>query len=364
MRILHVDTGREWYGGQRQAFYLAQGLSRLGHENTVVAPPRSPLAERCREVRLSLIEMPMHGEVDPVAIFRLRRLIKERNFDLVHAHTAHAHTLIGLATLGNQRVKKVVSRRVDYSIFRSGSSLSRIKYRHFGIDQYIAVSNLVARVMQQDGIDPERISVVYDGVQVPKGRSSFEFDVRRDYGISQDAPIVGTVAQFSDYKGYQFLVKAVPQVLEQFPKTVFLWLGEGVMKAALEEEVRRMGLTKSVIFAGYQTDLGPFWEAFDLMVVPSHMEGLNSSLLDGLAHGKPTVAAAAGGIPEVIRDGENGLLVPIRSPESLAKGLIRLLKDREYARRLASNGPPTIRERFSVEKMVEGTASIYRELCS
>jgi glycosyltransferase involved in cell wall biosynthesis len=364
MKILHVDTETTWYGGQRQAFYLASGLAQQGHTSVVASPSKSPLAQECKKSNVEVVEIPLRGELDLLSAVQLRTLIKKRGFEIVHAHTAHAHTLVGLATLGNPNIGKVVSRRVDYSIFRSGSILSRWKYLRLGIDRYIAISQAVSDILEHDGVHAEKISIVHDGVAFPphSPEKTNHFDVRSHYKIGASSPLIGTIAQLSDYKGYQFLADAIPLILKEIPQATFLWIGEGILKERLKNQIRKLGVEKAVIFAGYQQNLEPFWKAFDFMVVPSHMEGLNSSLLDGLARGKPIVASAAGGIPEVIQDGENGVLVPIRSPQALAEGVIRLLKDPGLIQKAAQAGPKTIAQRFTLNHMVTKTEQIYLEI--
>jgi glycosyltransferase involved in cell wall biosynthesis len=173
---------------------------------------------------------------------------------------------------------------------------------------------------------------------------------------------VGNVAHLADHKGQRYLVEAVPEVLRSVPRARFVIVGEGELEGDLRARAAALGLGARLLFTGFRTDVPAVLDALDLFVMPSHLEGLGTAVLDALAAGKPVVAAAAGGIPEIVEDGRHGLLVPPRDPGRLARAIVRLLQNPELASQLATEGLRRVRESFSVDAMVAGNLAVYREV--
>jgi glycosyltransferase involved in cell wall biosynthesis len=361
MNTLHINTERTWRGGEQQTLYLAAGLMARGHGALVLCRPGFPLAERARAAGVPTHELDVSGEVHPGAIVEIARLVSARGVDIVHMHTSHAHTLGALAGILAPRTKLVVSRRVDFSIRKHATSI--LKYR-IPIDRIIAISHAVRRVLIDDGIPPDLVSVVHSGIDLSRFDHVEVPDYRAEFGLAEDAVVVGNVAALADHKGHRFLLDAVPQVLQRHPEARTIICGDGELWDELHAQRARLGIEKQVIFAGFRTDVPALLGFFDLFVMSSHLEGLNTSILDALAMRRPVVATDAGGIPEIIRDGETGLLVPAKDPPALADAVCRLVEDRGLAHRLAEGGRRWVEKEFTTDAMVEGTLAIYRELLS
>ncbi len=359
VRILHVNTERTWRGGEQQNLWLATGLRDRGEESEVVARPGSALAERARAAGLPVHEIPLRGEWDLASVLSLRRLYGRRRPDIVHMHTSHAHTLGCLARIGRPLPRTVVSRRVDFSIYRNALRLSRWKYLWLG-DRYVAISGAVRDVLVRDGIPADRIEVVPSGVDADRIERAERRDLRAELGLPPGTPLVGDVAAFGWHKAQEVLVDAVPSLLRRVPDAHVVLVGDGECRPAVEERARALGLLGTrVRFLGFRDDVPEVLQSLDVFVMCSVMEGLCTSALDAQAAGVPVVASAVGGLVEAVADGETGLLVPPRDPEALADGVARLLLDRERAGRLGAAGRRRVREAFSVEAMVEGTRAVY-----
>lgn len=359
-RVLHVNTERTWRGGEQQMMYLVSGLRRRGHEAEVACQPGSPLAERAQAEGAPTFEIKMRGEADPIAITRLRKTIRRGHYDFLHMHTSHAHTLGCLAAAVSRRSAiRVVARRVDFSIRKHLTSI--LKYQ-WGVDRYIAISQRVRNVLVEDGVAPEKISIVHSGIDLARFENAEPKDLRAEFGLAPETFVVGNIAHFADHKGQQYLVAAVPLVLAERPDTKFFLVGEGELGEALKAQTRELGVTDNVIFTGFRTDIPQLLEFFDLFVMSSHMEGLCTSLLDAMAMRKPIVATYAGGIPEIVTNEHNGLLVPPRNPSALAEAILALIDDRDKARTLAENGRTVVEQEFSANAMVEKTIKVYEEL--
>jgi glycosyltransferase involved in cell wall biosynthesis len=361
LRVLHIDTEKTWRGGEQQALYLALGLQARGVEQLCVGRPGRPYVERCADAGLDAEAVEMRGEGDVLGIARLARLFERWRPDIIHMHTSHAHTLGVLACKKSGIGRTVVSRRVDFTIYRNFLRLSWFKYR-FGVDRYIAISEGIKRQMVTDGIPGERIDVVHSGIDVRRFEGSVVHDYKTEFGLPDDAVIIGDVAAFGWHKAQEFLVRAMPRILERVPSAYVFLIGDGDLRPRIEAEIRSLGLEDRILFTGFRTDVPSLIRGMDCFVMCSVLEGLCTSLLDALALGCPAVGSAVGGIPEVLVDDETGLTVPPRDPDALADAVVRVLTEPGLADRLRDAGRRHVNAGFTVDSMVEGNLGVYRRL--
>lgn len=367
LRVLHLNTEPTWRGGEQQVLYLLDGLAARGHPTWIACQPGSPMAERAGARGHEVIELRMRGEVDAPAMWRLARLARRLRVDIVHAHTSHAHTLGAVAVRmirAHARPLLVVARRVDFSIYRrSFFGLNGLKYKH-GVDCYVTVSEAIRRVLEADGVPPEKIRCVHSGIDVARIDEAPQRSeaLRAELDVPSGHALVGNVAHMADHKGQRYLLDAVPRVLAERPECTFVIVGDGELRATLEDQAERLGVRERVRFPGFRRDVPALLKAMDLFVMPSHMEGLGTSVLDAMAAGVPVVGTEAGGIPESVVHEETGLLCPVRDGEALARAILRMLGDPELAARCARNARAKVRAEFSTDAMVEGTLSVYADL--
>lgn len=364
---LHVDTERAWRGGEQQMAYLLDGLRRRGHGAVAVVPPEAASRPRLEALGIEVLSLPMRGEADVRAVLRLRKLLAARRPDVVHAHTSHAHGLLAWAVRGRGAppqgpARLVVSRRVDLSIYRhSFFGLNGRKYRR--ADRLLCVSEAVRRVMEADGLDPARLVVVRDAIDPERIRRAAPVDVRARCDLPPDAQVVLAVGALVPPKGHEHLVAALPALLARAPHAALVVAGEGPLRPALETQARTLGCAARVRLPGAIDDLPGWFATADVVAMPSVQEGLGTSILDAMAAGRPVVASRTGGIPEVVTDGVEGLLVPPGDPGALADALARVLLDPASAVRLGRAGSARVEAEFRVERMVEETVAAYRALC-
>jgi glycosyltransferase involved in cell wall biosynthesis len=361
VRILHINTERTWRGGEQQTLYLLEGLKRRNIDSVLICQPNSPMAERARAAGIEVFPVAMHGEVDLPACLRMRRLIKRFNTTIIHSHTSHAHALAFWASLGTN-VGLLVTRRVDFSIFRhSFLKLSGIKYSRMA-DYYIAISHKIKDVLVADGLAGERIFVVHSGIDIERFAKDSGEQLTSEFNLKPDAAVVINVAHLAGHKGQKYLVRAIPHVLEKIPHTRFFIVGDGELRGELEELAGLLNLKESLTFTGFRKDVGAFYKIADLFVMSSIQEGLGTAVLDALATCTPVVAAKSGGIPEIIQDGETGRLVNAADPAALAAGIIELLTHPQRAQQMAQNGHTAVLRDFSIDTMVEKNIQIYQKV--
>lgn len=357
--ILHIDTAKTWRGGQQQVLHLLNGLKTSGVNNFLVCPPDSILFGRAKEQSLNVLPVKMLGEWDLWAVKEIVKIIKKHSIKILHLHSAHAHTLGILAAKFNKNCKTTVSRRVDFHIRRN--PLSKIKYRN--VDKFVAISQAVKKVLVEDGISEKKIEVVYSGVDWKR----FE-NVRGDYlyselNLDKSKKIVGIIAAFAKHhKDHQTFLEAAKLIKNQFPMVQFLLVGTGEQRSQIETVVESLSLNENVKLTGFRNDIPQILSILDIFVLSSFFEGLGSSILEAMASSLPVVATNVGGIPEIVEDGINGILVPPKDHQSLSQAILNLLKNEEKAKKMGQYGYHLTREKFSIEKMVRETKRIYDSL--
>ena len=360
MFSLHVDTARSWRGGQNQVLVTVLGLRALGHRTELVAHPTGELRRRAEE-GLDLIPLAPRAELDLAAAWRLSRVVKQLKPDIVHAHDPHgvAMASIALSMSTQPRTPRLVaSRRVDFHMRQS--ALSRWKYRQ--VECFICASDAIRQIVVSDGIPRNRTVTVHEGIDLGRVAAAPRAELHKELWLPHDAPLVGNVAALVPHKGQRHLVDAAGLVLPKQPDARFIIAGEGELRPQLEHQIRQHHLEKHVILAGFRSDILSLHKAFDIFVMSSVTEGLGTSILDAMACGKPVVGTTAGGIPEVVADGETGLLVPPRDPRAMADAITRLLSDHELRGRMGATGLARVLQCFSAEIMVRKTLEVYERL--
>jgi glycosyltransferase involved in cell wall biosynthesis len=359
VRPLIVDLGRDYRGGQHQALLLLEGLRERGHTPELIAVRDSLLALRAKE-----IGAPVHvadpGRRRLSAALQIRKLLRERRVDIVHANEPHALSSAWLAR-AHHTVPIVVSRRIALHLSQGLFSLARYQ----AAARVVAVSHFVERSVVQSGIPADRVSVIYDGVQIPPEISQTQQEsARNQLGIPREIPCIGNVAAFVPEKGHALLLDAFAKLRMQLPECVLLLRGEGPELSKLQSLARNLHVADAVKFLLPTIDIETMFAAMDLFAFPSHEEPLGSALLAAMAHALPVTAIARGGIPEVIEEGKNGLLVKDLDPDAFASAIARLVARPDEATRLGRAARETVIARFSANEMVEATLRVYEHFLS
>jgi glycosyltransferase involved in cell wall biosynthesis len=355
MKIVHLDAHVPWRGGEQQVVYLSRFLYEHGYDSLVVCPPHSALYQRAREAGVPTRALRMRHEADLVAAWQLGYALRRQQVDILHMHTPHAHTIGVLACLLAPKVRKVVSRRVDFPPIRN--LFSRWKYLRPEV-QYLAVSEAVRQVLIDSGIPPHRVQTVYSGVdlrrfdEVPQAPSLFPTGMR----------VVGTVGHLAGHKGHRYLLDATRYLLQSEPQVRVVIAGDGALRTTLQAQAASLGIADRVCLTGFRHDILGLMQRFEVFVFPSYLEGLGTAMLDAMALRKPVVATRAGGILEVVQDGVTGLLVRPRDPEALAQAVLYLLRRPEQARAFGEAGRKRVEQYFTAEQMAVQTLHVYRRL--
>jgi glycosyltransferase involved in cell wall biosynthesis len=359
LSLFHIDAGREWRGGQRQSFFLVKELKDKGYPVVFVVQPESPLHHKAAEAGLPVLPTRIKGEADFWAALRLGWAMKRRQCQLAHFHDAHSVT-VGAAAARRARVPlRFISRRVDFPL--KDNALSRRKYTQ-DVDAVIAISEGVRKVLLDSGVPPSLVHVIPSGIDFSPFRQKLPRDfLRREFSFAPDDFLVGIVAALEDHKGHTYLLQASKVLKEQAPKVKIVVVGTGSLRMKLDRQARDLGVDDIVFFLGFREDVPRVLASLDLFVLSSYLEGMGSSLLDAMASRLPIVATRTGGIPEVVINGETGLLVPPRDPDALAQAILTLYRDRDLTGRLAERGFEVVNEKFSAEAMAWKVIDLYEQ---
>lgn len=310
LRVLQVDSGREWRGGQNQVRLLCRELARTpGVAVRLVTQQHSELARRAAAAGVPVTPLAWALNLDPRAWWGLRRSIRAMRPHLIHAHDSPALTLSRAALWGLRPVPIVATRRVDFHV-TGRSAWHRA-------DRLIAISDAVRRVLVADGFAPDQVAVVPDGIDPDEVRTdaTHPLDIRRRLGLPAGARLAVNVAALVEHKDQDTLVRAAQAARTRRADLHWVIAGEGPLRGSLQAQIERLGLRDRVHMVGYIEEANTLIAEADVFVLSSREEGMGSVILNALALAKPVVATNAGGIPEIL---PADALVPVGDAAALA----------------------------------------------
>lgn len=349
MRVLQVDAGREWRGGQNQVRLLTRELAREPEIEQQLATKRNgALARRAAAEAVTVRGVRWTMSLDPRAAFSVYRLMSRFRPDVVHAHDSHALTLTRWARRWvdweTDPPPLIATRRVDFHV-RRGSGW-------FHAERVIAVSDAVRRVLVADGMPETTITVIPDGIDPDevRARAATPFDVRARLHLPPGTPLAVNVAALVDHKDQRTLIRAAAHARAARPDLRWAIAGDGDLRHQLQREIAEQRVGDIVHLLGYVTEADALIREANVFVMSSKEEGLGSVILHALALGKPVVATAAGGIPEVL---PVTCLAPVGDASALAEKVVGVLEH---------SSPFPLPSRFTAKSMAQATLALYRSL--
>jgi len=364
MRIFQILEFNQFNTGSvHQMFQAASGLRARGHEVTVISRPDATLAEKCREQGVEFIGLPLRNAFDVMSVVRLRRLIRERRPDVIHAHKGIAHSVAMFASRGLPLGAFVVNRGVSFPL----DVWNRGKYRTRRVDRVVTVCEQIRQVVITSGkLPPEKVVVVYAGTDV----SVFDPDrwdaraFRREKGIADDRFVVAQVG-VRDWKGWKELVDAVRDVSAQSP-TIHLAL-IGCRTEAEKDEViayaRTRGIADRVSAIEYRADMPNVFASCDAVVDASWAgTGITGTIREAMAMRKPVIATDAGGNRELVSSPYIGWLIPMKDHNALVAALRDVIGDRAHAVAVAQHAREHVVAGFSSELRITRLEALYQRV--
>jgi glycosyltransferase involved in cell wall biosynthesis len=357
MRIVHLEAGRQIYGGARQVGYLIAGLARLGIDNVLLCSRGSAIAASVRGAEV--VELPLHGDLDVAQLRRIARALRTLAPDLLHVHSRRGADLYGGWSARRAGVPAVLTRRVESAEL---VLCARLKFRAYA--RVIAISTAIREeLIGRFGLDPATVALVPSAVDAEVYRPRADRgQLAQRFDLPSNSLVLGIVAQLVPRKGYPTLLRAFARLAATDSRLYLICFGRGPLAADLERQVAAFGLTGRVRFSGFRDDLPELLPEVDVLVHPAEREGLGVAVLEALAAGVPVVAARAGGITDVIEDGVTGLLAPPGDDGAFAAAIARVLADAGLRETLIERGRRKVLADFSVSRMARGNLEIYEEV--
>jgi glycosyltransferase involved in cell wall biosynthesis len=351
MHICQVITPSKIAGAERSTTSLCEHLQAAGHRVVVGCKSGSPLIPVMRQVGLDCRPLAISGKANLAAPFRIAELARETGAQVLHSHlsTAAFHTALAGRLTGLPAVAHVRALNTAHW-YRMATRV-------------IAVSHAVKAHLVGQGMDGSRIDVVYNGIDparyyLPMSRE----DARSKLGLPAEATLVGVVAHLTAKKGHAVFLDAFAAAAAKHSAAQALFLGDGDERESLAAHAERLGVKDRVLFAGFQQDVLPYYAALDVVVLPSiDGEGLPRALLEGGMLRRATIGTRLSGVPEIIRDGETGFVVPIGDAGAMAERLDQLLGDAPLRERMGAAGHDYVAATFTIEAMVNGVVESYRK---
>jgi len=365
--------------------YLTAGLSKRGYDTTLVAGSlargEDSMAFVADDLGVPVVRIDELGrEISPlrdlVATVRLARLIRRERPQILHTHTAKAGTVARVAALltGSRRPPIIVHTfhghvlRGYFGPLRSRFFRLLERWLASHTTALIAVSPQVRDDLVELGVaPPERFVVIRLGIeleervdQAQNGRA----ESRHYLGIPEDRFAVGWIGRMTAVKRTDDILIAFKQLRDDGVDACLCLVGDGPDRPQLERRAHELGVIKDTLFLGYQEEVAPFYAAFDALILPSGNEGTPVSAIEALAAGRPVVATSVGGVPDVVRDGEDGYLVEAGATDELADRLARLARDPDLRERMGRSGRARVLPRYAVGRLVDDVDELYRSLLS
>lgn len=371
VKILFVIDGLEFGGGERVFAQIINGLSRDHYEIHVASFPEGAFRTMLPP-HVTFHAVDFSRRADFRILLHLYRIIKDHGIHMVHGQGGRAEFFARIAArLGGTKayISSIAMPVEGYDVSPMRRSLYEIldHATERWVNRFLVCSSALERLlMDEHGIEERRITKIYNGIEwkeyQPEVLEGGRQEVRGQLGLDNETPLVGAIGRLVWQKGFIFFLKAIPIIYHAFPQARFILVGDGPLKEILEDEAKRLKILERTKFVGYTKEAKKFIAAMDIVVIPSLREGFPMVTLEAMALEKPIVASEIDGITEQIKSGTDGILVPPQSPESLARAVISLLQDRDFATRMGKSARKKVIEEFSAEKMIQQTMKVYDEL--
>jgi glycosyltransferase involved in cell wall biosynthesis len=386
VKILRVIARLNMGGPALHVAYLTEGLRERGYDTTLVAGSLArgedsmAFVASARNVEIVRIDE-LGREISPlrdlVATLRLARLIRRERPQILHTHTAKAGTVGRVAALlaGSRRPPIIVHTFHGHVLHGYFGRFRSLLFRQLerwlarSTTALIAVSPQVRDDLVALGVaPPERFVVIRLGIELDERvageHGNGRVESRRYLGIPGDRFAVGWIGRMTQVKRTDDVLVAFKQLRDSGVDAVLCMVGDGPDRPDLERRAAELGIVRDTLFLGYQEDVAPYYAAFDALVLPSSNEGTPVSAIEALAAGRPVVATRVGGVPDVVREGEDGFLVETGDTDELAERLGRLARDPELRERMGRHGRERVLPRYAVERLVTDVDELYRSLLS
>ena len=358
MKILHIENGRNFYGGPQQVLYLCSGLDQKGIKNIVICHPESFLKNQLEKIGIKVIGLACKSDFDLIFALNLYKIIRREKPDIIHCHSRKGADFLSGFIAKSMSVSNVLSRRVDSY---EPNIISKIRCSLF--KKIIAISKKIYDETSEVGIDKNKLALIKSAVDLNQLSNQESKSVFLEkFNLEDDDFVIATVGQLIPRKGHEQLIEIFSELKRSNSRIKLLVFGQGKLEAHLRKISAENNLSKSIKFCGFLYDLDNYFSHFDLVVHCAVREGLGVSLLKAAAVGVPIVAFRTGGIPEVVDHKETGLLSELGDKESLQKNIEYFIVNKKFRLTCSINAKEWIKNQFSIDEMIDKHTKLYENL--
>jgi len=354
-------------GAPRHLLSLVGNLDPKDFSVSVILP-QGPLADELNKLHINTFLVPMRSRSDMAAVNAIKKLLIKYDPDILHAHGQRAGLLARLA-VKDLPIKVVYTEHTWTKDFKLENPL--LHWAHIRsmrmldklTDINIAVSKAVADFLVSANITkPDKIKIIYNGIELVSDKTdSDEYKLLEKYGLCKKDVVIGTVGSLNIQKDTVMLLKAMPHILKKLPNAKLVIVGTGPLQKWLQSLAKKLRIDSAVIFTGVLSKIGSILKTFSIFVLCSRSESFGLSILEAMKAHVPVIATRVGGIPEIITNNRNGILVEPGDPKILATAIMKLLNDKKLQRKLVMGGDAAL-HRFTVTTMVRETEKLYKQL--
>ena len=365
LRLLCMLDELDIGGTEQQILELVRRIDRKHFEPMVCCFRHGRKAREIESLGVPVFQVAKHHKLDITILPRLVQLLRRERIDILQTFLWTANAWGRAAgRIAGVPVLVAGERNVDIWEQSYKRTIGRLLARY--TDRIVGNSEAVREyLLQRGGLDPADVSTIYNGVNFERFEQPVDPAERRaELGIPENALLAGVVARVEPAKDHETLLRAFGHVKERTADVHLAVVGDGSLRPSLEALAHELGIGDRVHFTGFRTDAAEWIATFDFSVLSSRKEGLSNTVIESMAAGRPVIATAVGGNPEVIVEGETGYLLPVRQPEAFGEAIATLTSDRERLREMGAAGKKRVHALFSVDQMVENTSRLYLELAS
>jgi glycosyltransferase involved in cell wall biosynthesis len=372
LKLLFVIDNIEFGGGERVFAQIINGLMHKPYELFLASNPGKELYQAINRRAVRCLPVDFSNRMNVSSLKSLIRMIKQNGIDIVHAQGGRAEFYARAASriAGSVRYVSTIAMPVegyDVSGLRRTIYCFLDRFTEKYVDRFIVVSDVLKRQMiEGHGVPAEKVIRIYNGIETlhydPDRGASDNPRVKADWGFRSEDRVVGAVGRLVWQKGFEYLIRGIPDILKAHSETRFLFVGDGPLRGPLQDLSASLGMSHRIVFSGFQRDIKDILAAMDVFVIPSLREGFPMVTLEAMAMAKPIIATNIDGITEQISDGLDGFLVPPGDSAALTRAISAVLRDPLLGLKMGRRARLTVESKFPVEKMVAETERVYHSL--
>ena len=359
-KVLHFIGSLEMGGTENMLLlYLKNTKNKNLEQSVCTLYSGGALEKEFEDVGVRVYCLGIKGKVSlPLAVAKFKKLVEKWHPDIIHSYLLQENLVARI--VGKLTNTKVICGKRDSDKHKSGWKVALDKSTMGMAALHVSNSKEGAKELEAYGVPENRI------MYIPNGKDLKKFDLplgkteaKKRIGCTENDALLGCIARLYEFKGQEYLIRALPEILEKNPNIKLVLVGGGKMEKKLKELAKSLGVEEKVLFLGERKDIPELLNSFDLFVFPSLREGMPGALMEAMASSLPVIATNIDGNTELVVDGENGLLVSPQRPKEISSKVILLLEDKKMAKRLGKNARDTIEGKFSIESMADQIDSLY-----